>query len=255
MKRRLYLFALSQARGMAGTENFEFLPYGSGAENGAGKPKRLVFTMHGYGRNAHFMEKVALDIEQNFSATAIMGMHAPEQLDLPDRLDVSDMNIPDELIDDDGTLSEDMQRQWFSMHGGTLRMWYRIWRLRSKVNAFIDSQKDRYGLKDKDIVIIGFSQGGAVALYSALARKKPVACVIGHSTVYWGRMPVRSRPPVYLLHGTKDTSISQDLYDESEKRLNKAGLQTETFTFPNQVHYISTRSRQKIIEILSDYLV
>lgn len=239
---------------MAGSKGFEFIQYGAGSDKSDLAPQKLVFTFHGYGRNAHFMKKLALEIEQTFPAAAVIGMHAPEQLDLPDRLGVSDMNMPQELVNEDGTLSKDMQRQWFSMRGGMIRIWWRLWRLQSRVNRFVDEQKNQYNLNDHDICFVGFSQGGAVALYSALRRKYGLSCVVAHSTAYWGKMPIRSRPPVYLLYGDKDDSISQDLYKQSEIRLENAGLKPDVTRFANQGHYISTKSRQKVIDILSGYL-
>ena len=240
---------------MTALNTFEYIQYGAGSKDSSAVPEKLVFTMHGYGRNAHFMEKVAKDIVYHFPTTGVIGVHAPEALDLPEELDVSDMNMPDELLTPDGTLSEDMQRQWFSMHGHIIRIWWRIWRLRKRVNRFVDALAGHYGLECQDVIFIGFSQGGAAALYSALARKKAIGCVIGHSTVYWGKMPIRSKPPVYMLYGDKDKSISQSLYNESQRRLEKAGIDVTVFKFPGQGHYISTRSRARMVEILADYLV
>lgn len=216
--------------------------------------KKLVFTFHGYGRNAWFMDKVAKDIKEKYPDTKVISLHAPEKLDLPESLNVAQMNMPEELMQDDGSLSPDMQRQWVSMSGGRLRIWWRIVSLTPKINAYIDKRRDEYGLEDKDLIYIGFSQGGAVALSSAFRRARAIGALIGHSTIYWGVLPIKSRPPIYYIYGEDDPSISSELYDKSQRRLGKLTSHFNVTKIPGQGHYISSTSRKAMIEYLSDYL-
>lgn len=231
--------------------DFEYLEYAPQS----GEVKKIVFTFHGYGRNAWFMDKVGKEIQEAFPSTKIYGLHAPEKLSMPKKLDVSNMNMPEELLQDDHNLHEDMQRQWFSMRGVKIKIWLRMWKLAPKINGFVDQEQDQFGLKDKDIVYIGFSQGGAVALYSALRRKCPIAAIVAHSAVYWGLMPVRSKLPIYFLYGDQDPSISEKLYRHSIKKLKNHAKPLEVEELMDQGHYINSRSRQKLVKHLKDYLV
>lgn len=230
--------------------DFQTIEYGPVSNS----PQKLVFMFHGYGRNAWFMDKVGKELGNAYPSTKIYGIHAPEKLTLPKRLDVSEMNMPEELLEDDGTLHDDMQRQWFSLEGGFIFIWWRMWKLMPKINDFVDSVMSTYSLQPSDIAYVGFSQGGAIALYSALRRRQSIASVVAHSTAYWGKMPVRSKPPVYFLYGDQDASLSQELYDKSIQRLRNTGCDIKVEELIGQGHYISSKSRQKMTAFLKPCL-
>src|SRR5262249_19574669 len=76
------------------------------------------------------------------------------------------------------------------------------------LDAFIDEELQKHGLKESDAALVGFSQGTMMALHIGVRRDRPFAGIIGYS----GRLiaahllaeELRSRPPVLLIHGTAD---------------------------------------------------
>ena len=152
-------------------------------------------------------------------------------------------------------MEPEMQRQWFSMQGGFPNIWWRLWKLIPRINKFADQKRDYYGLESRDIVYFGFSQGGAVASYAALRRKEAIACLVGHSTVFWGAMPFRSKIPVLFMYGDQDPSISQALYDKSIVKLQKHARPLDVIELADQGHYISSESRGQALAYLEKYLV
>jgi len=78
------------------------------------------------------------------------------------------------------------------------------------VDRFIDRELEKYGLDESRLVLVGFSQGTMMALYTGLRRAKPIAGILGFSGVLVGRKlkdEMRSKPPVLLIHGDRDPTI------------------------------------------------
>lgn len=79
------------------------------------------------------------------------------------------------------------------------------------LNRFIDDQLAALGLNDRDLFLIGFSQGTMMALYTSLRRAAACRGVIGYSGALVGgeRLPeeMTARPPVCLIHGDADMVV------------------------------------------------
>ena len=232
---------------------FEMLEYGPsrGLET---KPEKLVVLFHGYGRNGWFMDKVAKDISQALPTAKIIVPHGPDSLNLPRKFDLSDMTLPQELLDEKGFLNSDMQRQWFSLKGNMFHIWWRLWRVSKQVNKWVDDILYHYRLQPHDVAYVGFSQGGGIALYAGLLKSSKIGAVCVHSSAYWGMLPIRSKPPVYFVYGDGDDVISQSLYESSVCKLGRKLSNFQSDVIPGQGHYISSESRQKMTEFLARHI-
>lgn len=80
------------------------------------------------------------------------------------------------------------------------------------------NQQIAAGIASEKIVLAGFSQGGAMAMYSALTYDKPLAGVMGLSTLLGGsadlessRLPANQNTPMLLTHGHQDEVLPYDL--------------------------------------------
>jgi phospholipase/carboxylesterase len=49
------------------------------------------------------------------------------------------------------------------------------------LDAFIDEQLQKRGLRESDAALVGFSRGTMMALYVGLRRARPFAGIIGYS--------------------------------------------------------------------------
>src|SRR5271165_6208655 len=91
------------------------------------------------------------------------------------------------------------------------------------LDGFIDEALAERGLDDRDLALVGFSQGTMMSLYVGLRRARPAAGIVGFS----GRLlapellagELRSRPPVLLVHGTEDPLVSYDSMTAAQKAL------------------------------------
>ncbi len=192
-----------------------------------GKAQKLVFLLHGYGKSADLMQKMADEVAKRLPQACIIMPHAPDFLQQPNNEDGNLLKIPDDVrLDNDKDIASDLRRQWFSIaFQDKEAMRDEIIKVASKLNGFIDEKRDELGLSDGDIAVMGFSQGGGIALYSALLRDKEIGCLVGHSTIFVGDKGLKSKPPTLFLYGaadnefTKDIQSTQDFYQESARQL------------------------------------
>ncbi len=108
------------------------------------------------------------------------------------------------------------------------------------LNAFIDDQLSALGLTDKDMVLIGFSQGTMVALHVALRRAAACAGVIGYSGMLIDpdllATELTAKPPVLLCHGQADDVVPFDFMPAALSALREYGISAEGLARPGLGH-------------------
>ena len=189
-------------------------------ETGAA-PQAAVIWLHGLGADGHDFEPIV-----------------PE-LRLPDTLPVRFVfpHAPIRPV----TLNQGMR----------MRAWYDIYRLgggpedeagirasEGFLKELVKSEQKR-GVPAEKIVIAGFSQGGAIALQTALRYPERLAGVLALSTY----LPLASLlekegseknrdVPIFMAHGTYDDVIPLPRADDSRRLLEKLGYQVEWHSYP-----------------------
>ncbi len=112
------------------------------------------------------------------------------------------------------------------------------------VNQLIEQEIGR-GIPAGNIVLAGFSQGGAVALYAGLTSQHRTAGILALSTylplVDQVFVDMKNRPdadddrttlPIFFAHGTHDDVIRLQYAEESKDALMGAGFNVEFSTWP-----------------------
>jgi phospholipase/carboxylesterase len=146
-----------------------------------------------------------------------------------------------------------------TINGGVpMRAWYDIRNLSAddradeegvresmrEVDALIARERDR-GVPAERLLLVGFSQGGAMALASGLRREAPVAGIAALSAY----LPLGSRTaaemtpggkatPVFMAHGTQDPVVAPAWGSRSRDAMQALGVQVEwrTYPMPHSVH-------------------
>lgn len=113
-------------------------------------------------------------------------------------------------------------------------------------NVYIQSlinDQVKGGIDSTKIMLAGFSQGGAMALYSALNCDKPLAGVMGLSTLLGGsleleksRLAVNQQIPILLTHGQYDEVLPYALGEQSREMLMSWGYSVEWKSYPMAHH-------------------
>jgi phospholipase/carboxylesterase len=126
------------------------------------------------------------------------------------------------------------------------------------LDAFIDEALEERGLEDRDLTLVGFSQGTMMALFVGLRREEPAAGIIGFS----GRLiapellpsELRARPPVLLVHGTEDPLVPYSSLAEAKVALDTLGVPVGTLTCPGIGHSIDENGLRRGAAFLKEVL-
>lgn len=129
-------------------------------------------------------------------------------------------------------------------------LWFRMMGAEERLNNFIDEALIERRLNDKNLVIMGFSQGGSLALYTALRRDKECAALICHSGIFHGNVPVSSKPPTLLVHGMTDKVILPETADRAKKILKKSGVPVTL----EKIDGLGHRTNAQAAKIYTDFI-
>ncbi len=106
------------------------------------------------------------------------------------------------------------------------------------IRALIRRENER-GVATERIVLAGFSQGGAMALFTSLRYPEKLAGIIGLScykvlapTLDAERQPANQHTPVFMAHGTYDPVVNFSLGEETCGLLKARGYPVEWHTYP-----------------------
>lgn len=236
---------------------YEYLAYGP--QDGA--PEKLIILLHGYGRNAFAMEKMALAAREAVPQALILSPHAPEALDtsaIEDQETDHFLHIPQELRED-GQGGGSLSRQWFRIDGQLDLLVPRLQKAAQDLNRFIDAQRGMLGITDRDIVVMGFSQGAGLALYTALSRREEIAGLVCHSAIAIQQPATDSflisKPEILYLYGEQDGEFTQDRYHATFRWLQSyTGNRAAEITVAGLGHFTNAESRHHCAEFMKRVL-
>jgi phospholipase/carboxylesterase len=108
---------------------------------------------------------------------------------------------------------------------------------RRQVEALIEREKQR-GVAPSQIVLAGFSQGGAIALYTSLRHPDRLAGIIALSTYLIAGTHLAAEASdanrgasIFMGHGSADPIVRFEWGDASHRALVQAGYQVEWHTY------------------------
>lgn len=187
-------------------------------------PEISIIWLHGLGADGHDFEPIVPELGLPAgSAVRFIFPHAPQQpvtinggMVMRSWYDILSMEIARQ-VDEAG-----------------------IERSSAHVQELIDQEMER-GVKSENIILAGFSQGGAIALHTALLYGKPLLGILALSTylplqrrVVAGENPVNASTPIFMAHGTHDPVVPVQLGQQSCDHLTSQGYAVEWHTYPMQ---------------------
>lgn len=234
---------------IAGFECLTLLP-------AAGRPAKIVLLLHGYGRDATLMQKLADEIAGKLPHALIVMPHAPEEFEAPDSDHGNVLRVPEQLrVDNPDDLPPGTRRQWFSIRAADLKeLANGLARASEGVNRLITALCSQYQLTDRDVALMGFSQGGGVALFSAYMREREVACVVGHSTIFVESPAYKSAPPTLYLYGEQDEEFDDRHYGHGVAAVKAYIPDATIVSMPGLRHTTSAESRATVADYIIRYL-
>ena len=171
-----------------------------------GTPKQLVVMLHGVGADGRDLIGLADVLATHLPHARFLAPNAPEPCDMAA-----------------------FGYQWFSLRDRSQAvMLAGIMRSAPLIDAFLDQALERDGLDDQKLALLGFSQGTMMALHVAPRRSKRMAAVVGFSGALLGAdalaAQIRSKPPIFLLHGDADDVVPVQALDAAVQGLQAAGI-------------------------------
>jgi len=111
-------------------------------------------------------------------------------------------------------------------------------RSQTQLEALIAREQAR-GVPDARIVLAGFSQGGAIALYTGLRHPQRLAGIVALSTYLIDApslaaeaAPANRDVPIFMAHGTYDPVVRLAWAESSRRALEAAGWKVEWHAYP-----------------------
>ena len=120
-------------------------------------------------------------------------------------------------------------RQWFSIHDVSPEVMFSgVMEAAVVLKKFLHSELARTGLPPERIVLVGFSQGTMMSLYTALCGEILFGGVLGYSGRMIfnpsGSLAIKSRPPTMLIHGDSDDLVPVTSMLESVRELSSNNI-------------------------------
>jgi len=191
---------------------------------GPDKAGYSIIWLHGLGADGHDFEPIVPDLSfKQKSHTRFVFPHAPSQpvtwnngYVMPAWYDIVSIG-PDAAEDEAGIRKTSLA-----------------------INALIEHEIG-LGVPAKNIVLAGFSQGGAMALHSGLRYSQSLAGILALSTY----LPIAetlekeaSTPnksiPIFMAHGTHDPVVPIELGEASRQKLIELGYKVQWQSYPMQ---------------------
>jgi phospholipase/carboxylesterase len=183
-------------------------------------PRLAVLWLHGLGADGHDFEPIVPELGLGFAARFVFP-HAPMR-----------------PVTINGGMA---MRAWYDIIGFDTRAREDAVGIRASaaaVTELIDRELERGMVADR-IVLAGFSQGGAIALHTALREQRPLAGVLALSTylplaatLAAERSAANAGIPLFMAHGTADPVLPLELAESSRRALEKLGYAVDWHAYP-----------------------
>ncbi len=194
--------------------------HGPEATPKSGKVKRLVIFLHGVGADGNDLISLSDMMTEALPDTQFLSPDAPFRFDMAP-----------------------FGYQWFSLMDRSPATMLEGVKIAAPIlNAYIDAQRARFQVQDKDIALVGFSQGTMTGLYASLRREKPLAGIVGFSGALLGhellQEEVTAKLPICLVHGEEDDVVPFTALAHAEKNLTFHGFDVSAHARPMLGHGI-----------------
>lgn len=200
------------------------------------KPEKIVVFLHGYGADKYDL----FGLKENF-------------IDVLSNAQFVSVNAPFPCEFGEGY-------QWFSLRTMDFNFIYReIKKYYKIIIDFVEGQVKRFDLKYKDVLLIGFSQGTMMSLFSGLRMNEKLMGIIGFSGVlvdtYKGlKKDLKCKQNILLVHGTDDKVVPYEYFAQTEKLLKSLDIDFISKTSFGLEHAIDLYGIQQARNFISSSL-
>lgn len=187
-------------------------------------PAASIIWLHGLGADGHDFEPIVPElVDPSWPAVRFVFPHAPVR---PVTLN---MGMPMRAWYDIRALSLDERADEAGVRASL-----------EQIEALISAENER-GIPSDRIILIGFSQGGVMALQAGLRHPRTLAGIAGLScylpmaeALGAERSEANARAPLLLMHGSQDPVVPAALGDHARRTLEGWGYAVQWHSYPMQ---------------------
>ena len=143
-------------------------------------------------------------------------------------------------------------RQWFGMTSTLVSRQEGLLRAGPALNAVIDRELDRLGLAADRCALVGFSQGGIMALHAGLRRDVAPALLVSYAgeLLVPHLLPgeIRNKAPVLLVHSRDDAHVPVGRSREARTVLRGCGVPVTTF-YPRKGGHALSKAGMAVVGV------
>ena len=126
----------------------------------------------------------------------------------------------------------------------------------TKLKQFIEEVKNKYGLKNSQICLSGFSQGCMMSINLGLTSSENYNCIVGFSGKVINSKDLIKRKTsstkILLIHGDKDTIVSPTFLLEAKDFLIRNDVEIETKMIKNCEHHIPVEASSAALNYIKN---
>jgi phospholipase/carboxylesterase len=183
-------------------------------------PQAAVIWLHGLGADGNDFVPIVAELELDGAAVRFVFPHAPMQ----------PVTINGGMV----------MRAWYDISDAAIRREDAggVRASQQHVEALVAREAGR-GIAESRIVLAGFSQGGAIALYTGLRHERRLAGIMALScylpladALAAEASPANRDAPILMAHGTGDPVVAYPRALESRKLLEGLGYRVEWHEYP-----------------------
>jgi phospholipase/carboxylesterase len=200
-----------------------------------GAPKHIVLLLHGYGSNGADMISLAPHWQQALPDALFLAPNAPQRCGMG------------------------FGYQWWGLSAYTPQaLAAGATSAAPAIESFIDRKLSQYGLTEKDLAIVGFSQGTMMALHIGLRRPRRLAAIVGYSGMLTGASELAhhsiTKPPVLLVHGSSDPIVPVAALHSAKSQLQRLGINVTAHVAQGLGHSVNPAGLQMGSEFVANAL-
>ena len=127
------------------------------------------------------------------------------------------------------------------------------------LDRFVTNVLDQFNIGSDRLILSGFSQGCMMALHTGLSRDNGCAGILGYSGMLLDMGILTSEnqkrfPPVCLIHGTADSVVPVQAWDEAMQALTANGITVTGHKTPGLAHGIDLNGLKTGLDFITSAL-
>lgn len=136
--------------------------------------------------------------------------------------------------------------QWFSLEDRSeVAILTGIKKAADILNDFIDIKLKSFGFSEKQLSLVGFSQGAMMALHTSLRRSNPCSSVVAYSgrLVAPSKLPreLKSKPNICIIHSRDDAVVPFTAFEAAVEALTNNNIEIESHSLDGIGHTIDDK--------------